>query len=278
MAIRKTTGIKDAELRLVLDSLIARVNVLDPAAAAPPGAVPNFEGDPLTFGNLLSWDAAVNADQYKIYRSASATFSTAALLVTLIAPINFYLDGLGLAGGTYYYWILAENTADVRGPTSAAVLVTNPGGSVTNLADLSEHFGGDNVALTFGDANDDSIKHDGTDMILAPAGRVRIGATGNKNLQCTEIEIEGALNHDGTTVGLYGVAPATRPTALTTQLTTITHTSPGTPDYAVQDLTNVAPYGFVAQDEGNTVLSVIRNLQLRMAELETKLQSLGILT
>lgn len=30
-----------------------------------------------------------------------------------------------------------------------------------------------------------------------------------------EVEIEGALNHDGTTVGLFGVTPATRPTSTT---------------------------------------------------------------
>lgn len=30
-----------------------------------------------------------------------------------------------------------------------------------------------------------------------------------------ELEIDGALNHDGTTVGFYGVAPTTRPAAIT---------------------------------------------------------------
>jgi hypothetical protein len=68
-----------------------------------------------------------------------------------------------------------------------------------------------------------------------------------------------------------------QPTALTAQLTTITHTAPGTPDYAIQDLTSTTPFGFVTKDEGNTVLSVIANLQARVDELETKLQSLGLL-
>lgn len=64
--------------------------------------------------------------------------------------------------------------------------------------------------------------------------------------------------------------------SLTTQLTTITHTAPGTPDYAVQDLTTTTPYGFVSQDEGNTVLSVIKNLQVRLAEVEATLIKVGI--
>jgi hypothetical protein len=53
-------------------------------------------------------------------------------------------------------------------------------------------------------------------------------------------------------------------------LTTITHTSPGTPDYAIANTTNSSPFGFSTQDEANTVLSVIRNLQIRVANLENR--------
>ena len=66
--------------------------------------------------------------------------------------------------------------------------------------------------------------------------------------------------------------------ALTAQLTTITSTAPGTPDYAIQDLTTTTPYGFVTKDEGNTVLSVIANLQTRLSQLETQLKALGLIT
>ena len=65
-------------------------------------------------------------------------------------------------------------------------------------------------------------------------------------------------------------------TALTAQLTSITHTAPGSPDYAIQNLVNTSAYGFVSADEGNTVLSVIKNLQVRMAELEARLKALNI--
>lgn len=66
--------------------------------------------------------------------------------------------------------------------------------------------------------------------------------------------------------------------ALTAQLTTITSTAPGTPDYAIQDLVNTSAYGFVTKDEGNTVLSVIANLQARVAQLESRLQALGLIS
>lgn len=92
-----------------------------------------------------------------------------------------------------------------------------------------------------------------------------------------EIEADGSVAK----LGFYGVATVVRPTALTTQLTTVTFTAPGTPDYAIQDLIDSsagAAFGFATKDEGNTVLSVIANLQTRVGELETKLQALGLLT
>jgi hypothetical protein len=69
----------------------------------------------------------------------------------------------------------------------------------------------------------------------------------------------------------------TQQTALTAQLTTLTHTAPSTPDYAIQALTNSTPYGFVTADEGHSVLAVIANLQARVSELETKLKAHGLI-
>ena len=66
--------------------------------------------------------------------------------------------------------------------------------------------------------------------------------------------------------------------ALTAQLTTITSTAPVTPDYAIQDLTQTTPFGFVTKDEGNSVLSVIANLQTRVSQLESRLQALGLIS
>ena len=113
----------------------------------------------------------------------------------------------------------------------------------------------------------------------------------NKRITLTELfKIPDAVDiATGTTTGtrigtgisqkisFFGVAPVVQPTELTDELTTITHTSPGTPDYAVQDLVQNTGFGFVTKDEGNTVLSVIRNLQIRLNEMETKLASLGLL-
>jgi hypothetical protein len=40
----------------------------------------------------------------------------------------------------------------------------------------------------------------------------------------SEVEIDGALNHDGSTVGFYGVTPASRPSAYTQTYSTATRT------------------------------------------------------
>jgi hypothetical protein len=91
-------------------------------------------------------------------------------------------------------------------------------------------------------------------------------------------QLDGAIvGKSGGTVGFYGTTPVAKPAALTAALTAITHTAPGTPDYAIQNLVQNTGFGFVTADEGNTVLSVIVRLNTRVSELETKLQALGLL-
>jgi hypothetical protein len=74
-------------------------------------------------------------------------------------------------------------------------------------------------------------------------------------------------------IGFYGGTAVIRGAALTAQLTTITATAPGTPDYAIQDLVQNTGFGFVTADEGQSTLKVVLNLQTRVAELEARLGS-----
>jgi len=96
------------------------------------------------------------------------------------------------------------------------------------------------------------IKQGGEELVVASGGQINVEAGG-------KIVVDG-----------------TQGAALTAQLTTITHTAPSTPDYAIQDLINTSAYGFATKDEGNTVLAVIVNLQARVAELEARLEAAGI--
>lgn len=91
-------------------------------------------------------------------------------------------------------------------------------------------------------------------------------------------QLDGAvIGTSGGTAGFFGTTPVTKATALTSQLTTITASAPGTADYAIQDLVAATGYGFVTADEGQSVLKVIANLQTRVSELETKLKAYGLL-
>lgn len=90
---------------------------------------------------------------------------------------------------------------------------------------------------------------------------------------------------DGTVLGqsasdliaFYGATPVDQPAALTAQLTTITPAdAEGTPDYAIQAITATTPYGFVSAQEAITVLYVVKNLQVRLAQVEARLEELGL--
>jgi hypothetical protein len=85
--------------------------------------------------------------------------------------------------------------------------------------------------------------------------------------------MRGGGSGTAATLTFYGGTKVARGAALTAQLTTITHTAPGTPDYALQDLVQNTGFGFVTKDEGNSTLAVIANLQTRVAQLEARLGS-----
>lgn len=64
--------------------------------------------------------------------------------------------------------------------------------------------------------------------------------------------------------------------ALTAQLTTLTIAdAAGTPDYAIAAVTSSTPFGFSNAAELITVLYVIKNLQVRLAEVEARLEGLN---
>ena len=93
-----------------------------------------------------------------------------------------------------------------------------------------------------------------------------------------DAQLNGAImGKAGGTAGFYGTTPVVQGAALTTQLTSITSTAPGTADFAIQDLTQSTPFGFVTKDEGNSVLAVIANLQARLAQVEARLETVGLI-
>lgn len=82
---------------------------------------------------------------------------------------------------------------------------------------------------------------------------------------------------DATTWLYFGGLGVSQGAALTAGLTAITHTAPGTPDYALQNLVQNTGFGFATADEGNTALSVLLNLQTKVGEIEARLEALGLI-
>lgn len=72
-------------------------------------------------------------------------------------------------------------------------------------------------------------------------------------------------------------AAGTQGAALTAQLTTITPAdAAGTPDYAIAAVTNSSPFGFSNAAEAITLLYVIQNLQIRLQQVEDRMEALGL--
>jgi hypothetical protein len=137
--------------------------------------------------------------------------------------------------------------------------------TAVTLAAETAGTGADDIPLNLTAAGTGTVKvnsnleiADAKDIVLATGTGTKIGTATTQKL------------------GFFGVTPVAQQTELTDELTTITHTAPGTADFAIQNL-SLTGYGFVTEDEGNTVLSVIANLQARVNELETKLVALGFL-
>lgn len=81
----------------------------------------------------------------------------------------------------------------------------------------------------------------------------------------------------GQKLGFYNATPVARQAALTAALTQITFSEPAATDFAIASVSNVTPFGFTTANEGNTVMKVINNLQVRVDQLESRLQSYGLL-
>ena len=193
--------------------------------------------------------------------------------ITKIDNNNFYIDARYIRNDTGW-WILStqDGSKNIGIGYYAGGGITYGSGNVVIGNDITGLAAGTTNNIILGSGGVIRLRYDGTnwnfyDHISFLDKNFILGET-------TGTQIGTATSQK---LGFYGKTPIVQPTALSAQLTGITHTSPSTPDYQIQDFTQSSPWGFADQDEANTVLSVILNLQTRVSELETKLQSLGLL-
>ncbi len=141
---------------------------------------------------------------------------------------------------TAYSDAATANVFGIAAIGSTALLATKPSGSgATNLFLGSIATAGLAGDIIFGTTN---------------IVRMRVLAAGGI-LISNDLELDGALNHDGSTAGFFGTGPVSKATALTAE------------DATVIDAT----YGSVEE-------AVLNNLRTRVGELESKLQAYGLLT
>ena len=107
-----------------------------------------------------------------------------------------------------------------------------------------------------------------------------MGNTKAVGVAFSDPELDGAtVGATGGTAGFFGKTPVVKAAALTTQLTSVTIAdAAGTPDYALSALTTSSPYGLATKEEAVTLLYVVQNLQVRMAEAESRLKAYGLMT
>ena len=208
---------------------------------------------------------------YGTTEQARSSYDSTTYVGTLVSSTGLVTQTLaGTAAGIK--WLYSDAT-------------TNTSYALATFAKNSTGAGAAGLGLSITLAAKSSTTVDMPQVTLASAWVVATHATRTARGTLNAVDYNGTREAirweaDGTVarLGFFGATAVVKPTAMTTQLTTITYTDPGTPDYAVSDVTQTTPFGFTTADEARTVLSVIKNLQDRVGQLETKLQALGLLT
>ena len=122
---------------------------------------------------------------------------------------------------------------------------------------------------------------------VTASGSITITGTIAGPVAATTLSASGAATLNGNVaignattalVGFHGATAVDQGAALTAQLTSITIAdAAGTPDYAIQAVTQTTPYGFADAQELISFLYVVQNLQTRLAEVEQRLEEKGFI-
>lgn len=94
-----------------------------------PVAITGMETSPTPAGVSVSWDAAMGAVQYDVYRSTTPAFAKAKRIGTTMTPE--YIDRSARGGVRYYYWTQAKSALGVS-EMSTPVTIKAPAAATKN--------------------------------------------------------------------------------------------------------------------------------------------------
>jgi len=252
---------------------------------------------------VLELDSTITGYPSLYLRSGNTTAAYSGLDITVdpVTTGTVYFDSRYSAGGTVAGGFRFRTTTAGTATDAMSILyggnvgigTTSPtnslsfGGNAARIIWSERHTtantAGNTLTLQAGGATAGATDKAGGNLVLWPGVSTGSAESGVIIAGCvagvsgtTDRTITTAFQVLGNKLGFFAQTPVVRQTELTDELTTVTFSSPGTPDYAIQDLA-AGGYGFVTADEGQTVLSVIANMQTRINELETKLVAYGLL-
>jgi len=143
---------------------------------------------------------------------------TASSLVGLsVATLTHIFGAPGAVSATYAAAIEVGSPSQTTGTIGTQTgIIVQPQlyGTLNQGMWLNGNAAGSDIVL--GTAKSARVWYNGTNLVIDPdnagSGIVLIGATGDDDMRLTNIEIDGALNHDGSTVGFYNTTPIAKPT------------------------------------------------------------------
>lgn len=90
------------------------------------------------------------------------------------------------------------------------------------------------------------------------------------------VTIAGALDHDGTTAGFFGITPASRATAYTQTYATAdkTHANAGQTAVATTAATQTTPFGYTTAAQADDIVAQLNNARLDILDLKQLVNSI----